>query len=63
MIIRGTPIDIEHYIKVHDEDKILKLNEKGFYPRYIDETFAYFLYDKSIINAIVDIVQQLNEGV
>ncbi len=63
MIIRETPKYIENYIKVYDKDKIYKLNAKGFYPKYIDEAFAYFEYSKELIDAIIEIIQQLNEGV
>ena len=61
MVIRETPKDIEHYIKVYDKDKIIKLGEKGFTPKYIDSEFAYFEYSKEIIDAIVDIIQWLGE--
>lgn len=63
MIIRETPKDIEHYIKVYDQDKIIKLGKMGFNPTYIDDDFAYFEYTKEIVNAIVDVVQWLDEGV
>lgn len=63
MVIRETPMDIERYIKVHDQDKIVKLGQKGFNPSYIDNDFAYFEYTKEIIDAIVDIIQWLDKGV
>ena len=63
MIIRGTPKDIERYIKVHDQDKIIKLGKKGFQPSYIDDNFAYFEYNKEIIDAIVEVIQWLDRGV
>lgn len=63
MIIRETPKDIEHYIKVYDQDKIIKLGKMGFNPTYIDDDFAYFEYTKEIVNAIVDVVQWLDRGV
>lgn len=63
MVIRETPKDIERYIKVHDQDKIVKLAQKGFNPTYIDEYFAYFDYNKELIDAIVEIVQWLDKGV
>ena len=63
MIIRETPKDIEHYIKVYDQDKIIKLGKMGFNPTYIDDDFAYFEYTKEIVNAIVDVVQWLDKGV
>ena len=63
MIIRETPKDIEHYIKVYDQDKIIKLGKMGFNPTYIDDYFAYFEYTKEIVNAIVDVVQWLDKGV
>ena len=63
MVIRETPKDIEHYIKVYDQDKIIKLGKMGFNPTYIDDDFAYFEYTKEIVNAIVDVVQWLDKGV
>ena len=63
MIIRGTPKDIERYIKVYDQDKIIKLGKKGFQPSYIDDNFAYFEYNKEIIDAIVEVIQWLDKGV
>ena len=63
MIIRGTPKDIERYIKVYDQDKIVKLGKKGFQPSYIDDSFAYFEYNKEIIDAIVEVIQWLDKGV
>ena len=61
MIIRGTPKDIEQYIKVYDKDKIVRLAQKGFNPSYIDDTFAYFEYSKELINAIIEIVQLIDD--
>ena len=63
MVIRETPKDIEHYIKVHDQDKIVKLGKMGFNPIYIDEDFAYFEYNKELINTIVEVIQWLDKGV
>ena len=63
MIIRETPKDIEHYIRVHDQDKIIKLGQMGFNPTYIDEDFAYFEYTKGIVDAIIDVIQWLDKGV
>ena len=64
MVIRGTPTDIEHYIKIHDQDKIIKLGKMGFDPTYIDDDFAYFEYNKALIDAIVEVIQWLdNKGV
>ena len=63
MIIRETPKDIEHYIKVYDQDKIIKLGKMGFHPTYIDDSFAYFEYNKELIDAIVEVVQWLDKGV
>lgn len=63
MIIRGTPKDIERYIKVYDKDNIYKLNVRGLYATYIDDECAYFEYNKDIVRAIVEIIQELNEGV
>lgn len=63
MIIRETPKDIEHYIKIYDKDNIYKLNTRGIYATYIDDEFAYFEYNKDVVRAIVEIVQELNEGV
>ena len=63
MVIRETPKDIEHYIKVYDQDKIIKIGKMGFNPTYIDDDFAYFEYTKEIVNAIVDVVQWLDKGV
>ena len=61
MVIRGTPSNIEHYIRIHDQDKIIQLSEKGFSPTYIDEDFAYFEYNKELINNIVDVIQLLDD--
>ncbi len=60
MVTRETPKHTERYIKVCDNDKIYKLSEKGFFPQYIDEYFAYFEYNKDIVNAISEIVNELN---
>ena len=58
MVTRGTPTDIERYVKVYDDDKIYKLSEKGFFPRYIDDSFAYFEYTKDLADAISEIINE-----
>lgn len=63
MIIRGTPKDIERYIKVYDKDNIYRLNMRGIYATYIDDDCAYFEYNKDVVRAIVEINQELNERV
>ena len=63
MVTRGTPKDIERYIKICDEDNIYKLSVKGYFPRYIDDSFAYFEYTKDLVNAISEIINDLNDGV
>lgn len=63
MVTRGTPKDIERYIKVQDDDKIYRLSVKGFFPTYIDNSFAYFEYTKDIADAVSEIINDLNNGV
>ncbi len=63
MVTRGTPKDIERYIKVQDDDKIYRLSVKGFFPIYIDDSFAYFEYSKDIADAVSEIINDLNNGV
>lgn len=60
MVTRGTPKNIERYIKVCDDDKIYRLSVKGFFPQFIDEYFAYFEYTKDIVDAIQEIVNEIN---
>ena len=60
MVTRGTPKNIEKYIKVCDDDKIYRLSIKGFFPQFIDECFAYFEYTKDIADAIQEIVNEIN---
>lgn len=60
MVTRGTPKNIERYIKVCDDDKIYRLSVKGFFPQFIDEYFAYFEYTKDIADAIQEIVNEIN---
>jgi hypothetical protein len=60
MVTRGTPKNIERYIKVCDDDKIYRLSVKGFFPQFIDESFAYFEYTKDIADAIQEIVNEIN---
>lgn len=64
MIIRETPKDIDKYIRIFDEEKIIKLGQRGFNPKYIDKDFAYFEDSKELIDAIVEIIQNIdNKGV
>ena len=60
MVTSGTPKNIERYIKVCDDDKIYRLSVKGFFPQFIDEYFAYFEYTKDIVDAIQEIVNEIN---
>ena len=51
MIIRGTPKEIEKYIKV-DSDTSLTLQEIGFVPKYIDNDGIYYLKSDVLIESI-----------
>lgn len=44
MIIRGTPKNINDYIKV-DKYKALELQKQGYTPTYIDLQYIYFRKD------------------
>ncbi len=60
MVTRETPKHTEKYIKVCEDDKIYKLSQRGFFPQFIDEYFAYFEYTKDIADAILEIVNDVN---
>lgn len=47
MIIRQTPKDKDKYIAV-DDDTSNVLHEHGFYPKYIDNDFIYYVKSKEL---------------
>lgn len=49
MIIRSTPKDLSKYIQV-DSNISMELHSNGFFPKYIDEDFIYYVKDKEILN-------------
>ena len=53
MVIKGTPKNIDNYIKT---DNILGryLQGKGFYPEYIDSDYIYFYVTKEIEIALLE---------
>lgn len=42
MIRRGTPKNINDFIKINDENLIKFLNQGNFFADYMDATFLYF---------------------
>ena len=48
MIIRGTPKNIDDYIKVKDIDGY-DFNKNDFYPKYIDNEWLYFKKTKELL--------------
>lgn len=51
MLRIGTPPDVENYIAVVDE-VASQLHLLGFYPRWRDGEFVYFLYAEELANFI-----------
>jgi hypothetical protein len=58
MVIRGTTKDASQYIVINNDDIIYQLSIKGIFPKYIDNTQAYF--DKRDIT--LDIVNEIIKG-
>lgn len=48
MIIRQTPKDKDKYIAVNSDASNV-LHEHGFYPKYIDNEFIYYIKSKELI--------------
>ena len=48
MIIRQTPKDKDKYIAVNSYTSNV-LHERGFYPKYIDNEFIYYVKSKELI--------------
>lgn len=49
MIIRETPKNAEEYIIVDGATSNI-LHQNGFYPKYIDNNFVYYVRSNEIIN-------------
>lgn len=47
MIIRQTPKDKDKYIAVNSDTSNV-LHEHGFYPKYIDNEFVYYVKSKEL---------------
>lgn len=62
MVIRGTPKNIAEYIMVKDDYIIYKLGEQGIFPKYIDNKFAYFEDNLTVVYLINIIIEQIEEG-
>lgn len=58
MVIRGTPKDMDKYILIDNDNIIYQLSVKNIFPKYIDNTQAYF--DKKDIT--LDIVNEIIKG-
>ena len=58
MVIRETPKDASQYIVINNDDIIYQLSIKEIFPKYIDNTQAYF--DKRDIT--LDIVNEIIKG-
>lgn len=59
MVIRGTPKNIANYIKVSSRYVMIKLQEMGYFPEYIDNEFAYFKIDLKLINTLIEIIDEV----
>lgn len=53
MIIRQTPNNVDAYIAVDNETSNI-LHQHGFYPKYIDSNFIYYVRSSEIIDFILD---------
>lgn len=49
MIIRQTPNNVDAYIAVDNETSNI-LHQHGFYPKYIDSNFIYYVRSSEIID-------------
>ena len=52
MIIRQTPMNVDNYIAV-DEQTSNVLHQNGFYPKYIDNRFIYYVRSDEIIDFMI----------
>lgn len=48
MIIRNTPTNLDGYIAVDNKTSNI-LHQNGFYPKYIDDSFIYYVRSDKII--------------
>lgn len=49
MIIRKTPTNLDKYISVDSKTSNI-LHQNGFYPKYIDNNFIYYVRSNKIID-------------
>ena len=52
MIRRGTPKNIDDFIKINDENLIKFLNQGNFFADYMDATFLYFRRSEDFLEYI-----------
>ena len=52
MIIRKTPMNEDNFIAV-DENTSNILHQNGFYPKYIDSKFIYYVRSNEIIDFMI----------
>lgn len=51
MIIRKTPLDINNYIVANSKMSQI-LHNNGFIPKYMDDTFVYYVKTKELLDFI-----------